>query len=993
MTLTDPKLILEFLENDLAPGHSTTQTLGDTELVRRSFTFKKQRFNGLKSSSDTVSLQLVRKCNATEDIIATEGDIKAVLKDGDETLFTGFVSTSFSWSVTDHGEQVLNITLESVGTRLFNKAFIETGKYFFDCPASTAVYNIIHPLGITLHSGDERKLLQTVKKNVEAGTTCRDLMDQLVYECNAVYWFNNLGELCIQEITADTTGAQTYDSSNLRMKDRKVVSLSKKLRTYKGARVAYDEVSSASDHLVYRNTTNASATRVCNLELGGGEYFDGAEIYTAAEWAAATADTFREPTLIGAVNAASESNIVGSNEIMNISNLRPDVLKDSEITFTAEAVGGPYIKLLAHNTAGSKKTITRMDLYADIVYVKSHGVIRTQIDGPSNGKSMLEEDLEWIHDKDNASRHANLLAQYHKSAGASYTFYSNDEIPLGSVIKLNDDVYSGLEVYVLVTASQYSDKDDCYTYSSVGITTFDLTESAYHGTTEEAKQSGAQGPAGEPGAAAEVQYALGDSLVYPPGDTMQWSSADMLWGGDEMFWNSGTWEDDVPEAVRGQYIWMRMRVGDAPWQYTRLTGSTAWDPENLGVRTTSTPTQSSSGLGLIPGDYFVAGAQFIEGSKTYYAGYAYYYDGTGWADMDLSNGVNARKALDLLSALSSGSYQIPPSTEVASVWLWTKNFVAQNAVIQNLFAEQITILENGCIHSEYYNDDGTPKVDASLDQTGSSFSASFWNKALFLSSCSNEVGSYAWEMDDEGYWSPINGNPLGPKTSNAMQDYGIAVSGTPAKYNTITATIEIDTDAEGGFWLGANGIFKCHDGYFQGMFDCDVIKTEPSTTTSTSYTASDTTKTQAYNLGNALITGGLAIGKKYPASIQGSRAPVSYIEISPSPSLSSGIYQGQIHFYDSTYNPVNLASYMTISRRRDDTGTTVTETDCSMIGAEYVDKGTYLRYWNYYYATSAFTLLIYSGGNRLTLDIPSGPSGLTKGQLYQEGGIVKIVTT
>lgn len=990
MTLTDPKLTLEFLGNDLAEGHSTTQTLGDVDLVRHSFIFKEQRFNGLKSSSDTISFQLVRRCSATEDIIATEGDIRATLEDGDTAIFTGYVSTNFSWSVTDHGEQVLNISLESVGTRLFNKAFIETGKYFFDCTASAAVYNIIHPLGISLREGDERKLLQNVKKCVEGGTTCRDLMDQLCYECNAVYFFNNVGELCIQEITADTTGVPVYDSSKLRMKDKKVVNLSKKLRTYKGARVAYDEVSSAQGYLIYRNTTNASATRVCNIELPGGNYFDGAEVYTAQEWSEATADEYREPTLISAVNAASESSIVGSNEILNISNLTPNVVKDADIDFSAETVGGPYFKLLAHNTALTTKAITRMDLYADIVYVKSHGVIRTQIDGISEGKSTLEEELSWIHDRESASRHANLLAQYHRSAGSTYTFYCNESIPLGSVIKLNDDVYSGLEVYVLVTARQSNDKEDCCTYTAVGISTFDLSENAYHGTTEPAKQSGAQGPSGEPGASTEVQYAIGQSIVYPPTEAMQWGGEDMLWNGETMLWSQDLYSDDVPDMERGKYIWMRTRVGDSPWQYTRLTGSTSWDAENLGVCTTATPTQSKEGLGIIPGDYFVAGATFTDSGVTYNAGYAYTYNGTSWTGLDLSSGENARKALDLLSDLSTENIQIPSSDSAYSVWLWTKNFVAQNAVIENLFAQHITILDNGCIHSEYYNDDGTIKKTATATTDSQEMTIESFDDEIWFNTVGDVLGTFSWEVTN--VWAggcdftPIDGNPLPAMSSDDMWDYyGIAIpDARRADYgDTVTVTVISTSGAIYGFWLGADGTFKCHsataenlrimgDSVFQGRFDCDVIKTEADTASSVTVSVTDRTRTQGSTVASALQNAGFSSGVKIPVIVSGGANPIKFISYSGT----------DVYFFDENFNNVNIAAYFTVKGYREDTGTTAVETNANKIGRFYVDKGTYLRYWVNYYIDSNYTITAYNGGNRLTVNIPNSGSGLSFGQLF-----------
>lgn len=684
MKLTDPSLILEFLGNDLEPGHSTTQTLGDTELIRGSFQFKEQRLNGLKSSSDQVTLQIRARCSSTEDIIATDGDIKAVLKDGDTPLFTGYVSTRFSWSVTANGEQAINITLESVGTRLFDNAFIETGKHFFDCSASAAIYTVLAPLGISIRSGDERLVLQNVKKVVEAGETCRQILDQLLYECNAVYYFNAVGEFCIWKITADTTGAQTYDSDNLMMVGKKVVSLSKQLRTYKGARVAYDELAQASNYLIYRNTTGQSfGVPYCNLVLAPGYYWDGAEMFTPAEWSAATADTFREPTLIGAVNAASESSIVGSGEIVNIANLTQRVEKNDAITFSAEIVGGPYFKMLAHNTSGSySAAITRLDLSADITYVKSHGVIRTQIDGSSDNKTTLEEELSWIHDKDNASLHANLLAQYHKSAGAAYTFYTKENIVLGSVIKIHDNVYSGLNVYVLVTARQSTDKDDVYTYTAVGISSFDLSEQAYHGTTETAHQSGAQGPQGEPGATAEVQYAIGSSIVNPPGEAMQWGSADMLWGGDTMFWNTGTWADEVPEMQRGMYIWMRTRTGDAPWQYTRLTGTSSWDPQFLGTydSTTGAPTQTPDGMNLVIGDCFTA----TETWSTFTKGVTYMYTGAGWADAGTDN---PRMLLDALSAMKEKGIDFADLNDPNTI-SWFTTIIADTIVAKTIKALQ-----------------------------------------------------------------------------------------------------------------------------------------------------------------------------------------------------------------------------------------------------------------------------------------------------------------
>lgn len=822
MTLINPKLVLTFQGGDLEPGHETEQTIDCSWLVNRTAEGNYQLLNGLKSSSDTMKITIFRRCPTVEDIIATDGNILVRVYDGDQLKWTGFLSTNYQWAVTDHGEQYVICTLESMGTRLFNRTFIETGYYFFDCAANAAVYAVISSVGITMREGDERKILQPVRMEVDSKMNCRQILDQLLYECNSVYWFNTQGELCISNIDVNTVGAQTISSDHLFTVGGKAISLSKSLRTYKGARVQYTETANAQNYLVYRNTTGQDDSHpFCNLKLGAGEYFDGAEIFTAAEWSEATADQFREPTLIGACNADSESSIVGSGEIMAISNIEQNVSADAGITVEFEHVGGKWFKLIAHNATAEDKYIHRLDLYANIVYIKSNGVIRTQITGPVDGKAMLEEELSWIHDKYNAQRHANLLADYNKSCGAQYSFYSDLDITLGTVVKLHETVFSGLEVFVLVYAKKSPAEGEIYEYKAVGVSTFDLDQPAYHGTTETGKQSGKQGPKGDPGPTTEVQYAIGSSILYPPGDAMMWGSAEMLWGDDPMFWNSGTWGDNVPVQERGKYVWMRTRVGDGPWQYSRLTGSTSWDPENLGVCTNACPTQSESGLGLIPGDYFVAGNNFTDpvDGHNYEAGCAYYYDGAGWTGLDIDSADNAKKVANLLSSIISSGVQIPESASPYSTWKWVKNFAALNALIVNLFTHKITVLDNGCIHSEYYDDDGNPKLTASISKVGSGFSVAL-DIETFLAACGNIAGTYKWICDDtNSFWDRATGNPLYGKTTAGMADYGITITGTSIRYDEITVTVHPAVGT--GFWLGANGLLKCENAEVHGDIKAD----------------------------------------------------------------------------------------------------------------------------------------------------------------------------
>lgn len=88
-TITNPSLTLKFFGNDLKPEHSTTQTVTKADIVFNSIKFTYNLLNNLMPSSKTITLQLQRKCHSIEDIIATEGDISVILKDGTESFLPG----------------------------------------------------------------------------------------------------------------------------------------------------------------------------------------------------------------------------------------------------------------------------------------------------------------------------------------------------------------------------------------------------------------------------------------------------------------------------------------------------------------------------------------------------------------------------------------------------------------------------------------------------------------------------------------------------------------------------------------------------------------------------------------------------------------------------------------------------------------------------------------------------------------------------------------
>lgn len=498
----NPTLELTFVGADIEGPE--TQIIDSNAIVKGSISVNKRLLSDLKSSSDTVELSLMYGLTTIEDIIRTESDIKAILKDGDNIIFTGYVSTNFDWSVNSYGEDEFEITLEDVGTRLLGNIFNEEGEHLFNATASTVISTVCQKAGIT-ESASIPLINTVVTKSVSEGTSCKDILDQLVYELNYTYYFNNLGQLSLYQINCETLeGIPTVDSSNLATLDQESIALSKEIQQYRSAKVRYNTLSTTDNYLIYRNTTGQDSDHpYCNMQLQTNECFDGAEIYTP------NPDVTRSTTLIEAVNAESEIQIVGSNEIVAVTSIDSIGFTNNGGNFirNAETSGGKYITVHAENI-GAIGTITQFDVYGTIIYVKNENIIyASATDLTTDSNALLEEELEWVHDTSIAQKHTNLLAQYYRYAGSVYNFYSFADLDEGVVVHLEDDIHTGLSVNVLITAKKFNDHSNVIEYEGVGVSVYNLDADVVQNTVIKPNvpikgdpgQSGPPGPAGEGG--------------------------------------------------------------------------------------------------------------------------------------------------------------------------------------------------------------------------------------------------------------------------------------------------------------------------------------------------------------------------------------------------------------------------------------------------------------------------------------------------------------
>lgn len=492
MKLNNPKLSLTFLGGDTS---SSSLEVTNQYILKEGVSSTFQLFSSLKSSSRQMSLSLKRKTPAIESIIKTEGDVKAVLSDGDKTVFTGYLSTNFSWTLGEYGEEALSITIEDVGSKLLGKAFIKSGSHLFKCSAFNAIKAVCDKAGVELSSSIPT-ISTNIVKVVSEGETCKDILSTMLYELGYVYYFEDDGKLNLFSfLNLPKTESTVLNGTSIIVKSSTAISLSKSIRQYNSAKVKFTELGETTNYLVYRNTTNKDSSHpYCNLVLKSNEAFDGSEIYTIDESATRTS------TKIEAVNAESETDVIGSRKIIAIENVSSVIEKYGNITASIVGSGGPYLEINAQNKSNSAYAITRLDAYADVLYEKATSVVLSGEDTTSSDNT-LEEEMKYIHAPEDVKKHASLIAQYYKYSSANYTFYTKEDIVLGSVVRLNDDVYTGLNVLVLVYAKIENDTNGIIEYKAVGYSEFDFDKASIitRQLISPVKDMGAKGEKGDAG--------------------------------------------------------------------------------------------------------------------------------------------------------------------------------------------------------------------------------------------------------------------------------------------------------------------------------------------------------------------------------------------------------------------------------------------------------------------------------------------------------------
>lgn len=896
--------------------------------VIKNITLDEKLNTGLESTSNLMRVTIPRDYEHTLDIIIGD-DFQAELRDGNTTFFTGWVSTSFQYTIDTHGQQALQITLEDNGTHLLKTPFTKTesvvisGKF---SSITTGDYGVVQQIcevcGISWTSNIKTNttIVETVAEPAE---TCEDLLKSVCKEMGYVYSFNALGQLYLAELSTDDISDATPVIQDNALYDS--IKLTRKASSNRGSRITYKKLSTRTNTLVYRDISKPSGSTApdCYIELDSGESY---------------------PSPDGVASYIQATDLASGAEVFSISNVSPTLQWTGGIipNYTITGHGADALSVLV--TGRSHGYITKLEARADLRYVASTEVIYGN--GELVTESLQEEECRWIHDDSDsnhnpATRFANFVAQYNKYSSRSFTFSTKNTYEIGQIIRLHEQLHTGLSTYMMITRRTrtlvgYDETNKVFkgvwTYDAVSTSEFDydktVTEESLYIppsdsyvnmpsvistedfqltaltdmnqsflTTDLRDQSGiissfiranTTGGISVEDITISVSDNNGNIIPYEPQDSLI-PRVDFLsaqdYPGIGPCWQLTAYHDghDSRSTNPSKYVKIGTynvtgTVGTGQDAITHTISIPVEDQTQyykfLGNFANDSDANSNAGV-IIIGDFYLNTTTGVTREC-----YAIVRNVPTWREMTATTADNAEKLLRALESATQAGVALETMSDPNTV-SWFNTIIAAKAVIDNLFSRYITILNDGCIHSTAYS--------------------------------------------DSGVWDGVNK----------------------------------------GFYLGSDGTFNCDSAYanhmtiagdsvFQGKFNTGVLNTLVNPTSHTDFPSNDTWS-QAKVLCSGLQNAGYPMGSYLAPTnpircdIKDVTSAVYYVNYY----MGGGSYQ--IHFWDKDLNELNIRNIVT----------------CTKNGGNYTnylwssDSGS-LGQW----VVGGITLRVYTGGNLLEVYIP-----------------------
>lgn len=469
------------------------EILADNNYIVTSSVERVMRFHkDLEPNSNTLKFQMRRDSmlganTITEWLLKADDDIHIrVTRSSDgvnySPYFRGFLSDNYKIKVNHDGVELIDFQAEDYTNKIMKRkwASINPGLYKSHYISNTGssgnaskslvskvcsgpVSNIV-PLryaanGYTLLDVPNiTNSLPAYYLPSDSESTCYDMLKSLLFEYGYTFFFDESGYLVVKSFriptdTSPTTGFfNTASSRNIIGK----IEVIKNQRKNKYVKVKLSTVATKTNQIIFSDTSGGDSINKCNIVIKAGKaYPDGSETNTSSDQ-----------------NTYSEYKLESGEEIIAVDGTTLDVLKDSQISIVRQQNLNTKMNLKLINDGASDYSIRKLDIIGSTVYCKDQMIVESYGKNAWNeteGENTFEYEAKYISTSAEGMYLAKTLGDYYKYANLLYTIKSKDVFQVGDIVKIEEDIVSGIN-----TVAQIIEKKDCadsdiITYTCVGI--------------------------------------------------------------------------------------------------------------------------------------------------------------------------------------------------------------------------------------------------------------------------------------------------------------------------------------------------------------------------------------------------------------------------------------------------------------------------------------------------------------------------------------------
>lgn len=414
----------------LSPGGDIT-ALVDVMSIKRT----QRLFSELRPNLNRCDFRVIFDSTLWGVLISNDPINCIITKDG-SAYFTGTLSPNYTTEIRS-GAKYINLIVEDYSLSKLGQTITDTLAYagYHVCEPLFTYMSLVHALtteaGVTLAAGTPT-ITQEVPYVVvlsDDKKTYAEILTDLLFEYGYVYYFNPDGTMSIIEaVNASTvTPTTTFDVSLTGGNARGEIVATKRPERYDDIRVKYENVELKSGLVIFEDTTGATGSQSCNIELAASGDPDGLDYY---------------PKNSGSVEVFSEWRAKEGYTVKAAYNAVLDAAYESGIEistpFTNYYRRGSFA---LHNTAATAKKITRLRIIANAYVVTAQGIARLNV---ASGKQLLEYSCKYLTATPDAQALARKLTQYYKYSDFTYTVKSHTDVDVGDYVLLYDNIFANI---------------------------------------------------------------------------------------------------------------------------------------------------------------------------------------------------------------------------------------------------------------------------------------------------------------------------------------------------------------------------------------------------------------------------------------------------------------------------------------------------------------------------------------------------------------------